>query len=294
MRRLAAALGAAVAFGLAHAAGAELLLVGSVDPGVSVQVAIEPPLSEPAILVMEPISGPAGAEEVAGPAVSATPLLAGLGVVTVAAPRRPGSYRLRLTGSGRRDVALLEVVAAPAGLSVPSVVRAALPFEVSVSAPEGAWLVIRAWPPATGEVLAERQLAGSAAVAGLVEMAAPALSGRYTMALHGPGAGERRGALLRSAGFSVDATLAFLRAPGLVTAGEGFEISRVGPGGPGHAVEIVAEAGGAVVATLSLDGHPEPRATHWLTAPAAPGRYRLRYLSRADAEVLEDVLLVVQ
>ncbi len=272
---------------LAGPAAGEILAPASVDPGEAMRVGIAPPLGGHALLVLEPIAGLAGAEE-AGPPVAARPLAPGTQAVEIAAPERAGSYRLRLDGAGRRDSAFFEVVAAPVGLASPSRLPAALPFEVAVAAPVGARLVLAG--PGEGPVRAELAIDAETAAAGRVTLDAPRRSGRYALMLLPAGPGTP----LERLEIAVDATLSWLRAPLIVRPGASFAVERRGPGGPDHAIAILTEGGGRSLSTRDLAESPGPRGTHRLTAPARVGTYLLRYLSRADGEVLAEAPLFVR
>lgn len=272
----------------ASAAGAEIRLSESADPGARVMVVLDPPAGTGAQLVVVPVSGLAGAEEIGAP-VATVPVAEGMGIVELTAPLDPGSYRVRLEEGGRvRDRAGLEVVAAPAVFRIRVIERARPGEPVTVSwefaGQAGDRLVVQT---EDGRAVSERPIGAEAAAARAAVITAPEATGRYRIRYV-----DTRGRTLVSIGFAVDARDGLIGVPATVAAGRPFEVDRYGPGGAAY--EIILLGGeGTALARVSLEGAGGFRGAHWLTAPAAPGRYRVVYRNAATGEVVSESPLVV-
>ncbi len=269
-------------------AAADLRLSPSADPGARLIVVLDPPSGSGAQLVIRPVTGLAGAEQL-GPAIAIQPVAAGLGLVELTAPSAPGSYRVRLEEAGRlRDSAALEVVAAPAAFRIHVVERARPGEPVTVSwefaGSPGDRLLVET---PEGRAVSERPLGAAEAAARAVEITAPEASGRYLIRYV-----SARGRQVVSVGFAVDGSDGLIGVPATVTAGRPFEADRIGPGGGAYEI-VVLDASGALEGRVGLEGTGGFRGAHWLTAPARPGRYRVIYRNRETGEVVSEIPLIV-
>lgn len=267
----------------------EMVLPPSVDPGQEMSVEVSPPAASGGEFAAQPITGPQGAERPAGPPVPLGVLEPGAELARLAAPRQSGSYWLELYVGGRlRERAALEVVAAPIGLWAPAEVHPTAPFEIRLSI-GGAPAVDLVIEDRDTVLIWEAQISAAELASSRLAIPAPDHSGTYLLQVIDPPTGT----VLASRRFSVDAGKAWFRAPSVITAGEGVRVDRFGPGGVDHALVIVSEATGALVLEQTLAGSEGARDTVVLPGPRKPGRYRLRYVSLLDGNILADVVLIV-
>lgn len=278
----------ALTLGLA-APVAALDLPPSVDGGASVEVRFDPVPAGAGLRVL-PITGLAGAEQVSGPPLHSQSLPEGAERATITAPEAAGSYIVVIETAGReRERAFLEVVATPvARFGVPREARAAEPFEVTLAGQGRAGDRVVIEDTATGTVISERGLTAEEAASGRITVIAPGRSGRYRLRYVQSGSGASVGSGI----FTVDATKAIVTGPGVVAAGEVFELGRVGPGGAGHAVRIETEAS-ETVRELSLAGSEGAQDRFTMQAPDRAGRYLIRYVSLTDGALLSETPLIV-
>jgi Ca-activated chloride channel family protein len=237
-------------------------------------------------------SGPGGRDDeirLAAPEMSADIYLAvaaPLGeAVTLFAPGTAGTYEVRYWSAAAQEVLAvrsIEIAAAAAGLEAPAEVVGGATFEV-----------VWTGDAAIGDHLAIVRPSGGEP--GIVYSVRVSLFGRPTLVDAPIAAGTYELVYLTRAGdepiarlpLTVTAPVAGLVAPTVITAGEPVEVEWQGPGGRFDEIRIVDAAGETVGAAPTI-ANPA-----LLTAPAAPGTYKIQYWAGTAAAALATIEIVV-
>lgn len=202
--------------------------------------------------------------------------------VTLEAPVQTGTYEIRYVSVSDKEILLsrpVEVVAASVTIEAPASVPAGTEFEVTWTGPAGREDDIRlARAGSDGKEKLDRAEVWSPDRP--LRLSAPTETGSYELR-YWSGRGK---AVLATRAIRITENAATLDAPREVAAGAPFEVRWTGPGASFDEIEIARPtmADGQHVASARAD--PGQPAT--LTAPAAPGRYELRYWSSHEGKVL--------
>lgn len=219
--------------------------------------------------------------------------------VRMAAPVTPGGYELEYRYDRRNVIATrpLQVVEAEVSLSAPA--NAAIGTTVTVDwvGPGGNGDTIQLFDPTAkqgdGALVRERRLVNEDFDNRKVRIIMPTDPGFYQLRYWNRD--DRK--VLATRQIEVLPAEVSLSAPASVDMGRTFEVSWVGPGATRDSIELynpqANNGNGKVVATTRVVNGDYDNRTVKLTAPTAPGDYRLRYWNGDDRTVLATAPIAV-